>query len=194
MKLAARSLAMILFVLVPALLVHACAADKSGQKVCEPFHRPAGSGAAYWGPGDLYTFLATGEETNGAYFQFEALIPPGGGPPPHIHRREAESFYLAEGSLEMRIGEQTVAANAGDFVSIPRNTVHNFQNVGAGTAKMLVTFVPAGMEKYFEEVFTPATDRTAAPPPTTPELIRRLTECGPKYGCEILPPPGAAQR
>ena len=50
-----------------------------------PYHRPAGTGEAYYGPGDLYTFLATGDETANAYFQFEAVVPPKGGPPPHIH-------------------------------------------------------------------------------------------------------------
>ena len=43
-----------------------------------PLHRPAGTGPMYWGPGDLYTFLVTGEESGGAYFAMEALVPPGG--------------------------------------------------------------------------------------------------------------------
>jgi len=40
----------------------------------------------------MYTFLVTGEQTGGAYFVMEALVPPGGGPPPHIHRNEDETF------------------------------------------------------------------------------------------------------
>lgn len=31
--------------------------------------------------GDVYRFLATGEETNGQYALLEAIGPPGGGPP-----------------------------------------------------------------------------------------------------------------
>src|SRR5258708_10466063 len=46
------------------------------------FHRPVATGPAYWGPGDHYTFLVTGEESGGAYFVMEALVPAGGGPPP----------------------------------------------------------------------------------------------------------------
>jgi quercetin dioxygenase-like cupin family protein len=153
----------------------------------KPFYRPAGTGPAVWGPGDLYTFLATGEETNNAYFQFEAIVPPGGGPPPHIHRREDESFYLAQGTLEMRLGDSVHTASAGDFVNIPRGTVHRFINVGSGTAKMVVTFVPAGMDRYFQEVFPVAEDRTATPPPTTEKLIERLKAVAPKYGIEFVP-------
>ena len=39
-------------------------------------HRPVDTGLAYWGPGDRYTFLVTGEESAGAYFAMEALVPP----------------------------------------------------------------------------------------------------------------------
>ena len=46
--------------------------------------------------GDVYRFLATGEDTNGKYALWEALVPPGGGPPPHVHSREEEGFYVLE--------------------------------------------------------------------------------------------------
>ena len=31
--------------------------------------------------GDVYRFLATGDDTNGKYALWEAIVPPGGGPP-----------------------------------------------------------------------------------------------------------------
>ena len=89
------------------------------------FHRPVATGPAYWGPGDHYTFLVTGEESGGAYFAMEALVPPGGGPPPHIQRDEDETFYLLEGHIEFRLGDETITAGPGDFVNIPRGTVHS---------------------------------------------------------------------
>jgi quercetin dioxygenase-like cupin family protein len=48
---------------------------------------------------DIYRFLATGEETDGKYAMWEAIVPPGGGPPAHIHSREEESFYILEGEI-----------------------------------------------------------------------------------------------
>ncbi len=42
--------------------------------------------------GDVYRFLATGEDTNGKYAVWEAVVPPGGGPPPHVRSREEEGF------------------------------------------------------------------------------------------------------
>ena len=53
--------------------------------------------------GDLYRFLATGKETDGKYAQFEATVFPGGGPPPHIHRREEEGFFILEGEITFQI-------------------------------------------------------------------------------------------
>jgi quercetin dioxygenase-like cupin family protein len=148
----------------------------------KPIFRPTGTAPAVWGPGDLYQFLATGEETNNAFFQFEAIVPTGGGPPPHIHSREDESFYVVSGVLEILVGDSTYQAQAGDYVFIPRGTVHRFKNLGSTESVQLVTFVPAGMEGYFREVFQPVTDRKAVPPPITDELIQRMQEAAPKYG------------
>jgi len=160
----------------------------------KPVFRPTGTAPAVWGPGDLYSLLATGKETNNAFFQFEAIVPKGGGPPPHVHSREDESFYIVSGSLEIRLGDKTYQAKRGDFVYIPRGTVHSFKNVGGDTAVQLVTFVPAGVEGFFEEVFPKVTDRTAAPPPVTEELIRRMNEAAPKYGMKFVPPPDNGKR
>src|SRR4029434_11038553 len=44
----------------------------------KPIFRPNGSAPAVYGPGDIYNFLATGEETNHSFFQFEAIVPMGG--------------------------------------------------------------------------------------------------------------------
>jgi mannose-6-phosphate isomerase-like protein (cupin superfamily) len=53
--------------------------------------------------GDVYRFLATGEDTNGKYTLIEALVGPGGGPPPHVHSREDEGFYILEGEIAFTI-------------------------------------------------------------------------------------------
>lgn len=157
----------------------------------KPIFRPAGTAAAVYGPGDIYNYMTTGKETNNAFFQFEAIVPVGGGPPPHTHSREDESFYIVSGHLEMVLGDAVYQAGPGDFVFIPRGTYHRFKNTGDETAVQLVTFVPAGMEHYFDEVFPPVTDRKAPPPPITPELIQKLHDVAPRYGLEFpSTPPG----
>jgi len=150
-------------------------------------HVPAGTGPAYWGPGELMTFLITGKETGGAFFLAEISVPPGGGPPPHIHTREDESFQIIEGSLTVQVGGDKITASAGDFVYLPRGIAHGFRNSGDGYAKALVLTTPAGLEGFFAEVFEPAADH-ATPPPVSRELIARAQVAAPRYGLELLPP------
>ena len=146
----------------------------------------AGTGPSYWGPGDRYTFLVTGAQSNGAYFIMEAIVPPGARPPPHIHHREEEAFYILEGTLDITLGDKQLKASAGDLVQTPRGTVHTFRNAGSTMARMLVFCAPAGLEKYFEEVFEPVQDRSTSPPPITDALIARLLAGAPKYGLEFV--------
>jgi quercetin dioxygenase-like cupin family protein len=131
--------------------------------------------------------LVTGEQTGGAYFVMEALVPPGGGPPPHIHRNEDETFYMVEGECSITIGGEVVQAGAGDFVNIPRGTVHCFSNNGTATARMIVTFTPSGMERFFEETLEPAADRNAAPPHNNSAVAAKYFAAAAKYGLEFVP-------
>ncbi|MGA8041430.1 MAG: cupin domain-containing protein [Terracidiphilus sp.] len=151
-------------------------------------HVPAGSGADYWGPGTVMTFLITGKDTGGAFFMAEMSVPPGGGPPPHIHHREDESFYLLEGTLTVQVGGKTLAVSAGDVAFLPRGIVHSLKNPGDGNARALVVITPAGLENYFAEVFDPVTDRAAAPPLPSKEFLARALAASPRYGLELLPP------
>ena len=149
-------------------------------------HRPAETGDIFWGPGDRYRFLITGAETGGAYFSMEALVPPGGGPPPHMHRNEDETFYVVEGQCDFLLGDEIVTGGAGDFVNVPRGTVHRFHNAGTSTARLILTFTPAGMEEFFEETLERALDPTQPPPDNHAVVIARYDAAAPRYGLEFL--------
>jgi quercetin dioxygenase-like cupin family protein len=136
--------------------------------------------------GDVYRFLATGAETGGTYASFEALVPPGGGPPPHVHTREAESFYVLEGEMTFRAGDETVRAAAGAFVHLPPGLAHSFRNESDAPARMIITMTPAGLEEMFFEVGTPLAEGATTALPPTPEEIERLLAAAPRYGVEIL--------
>ena len=160
----------------------------TGSQPGEVKYVPAGSGADYWGPGTVMTFLITGKDTGGSFFLAEMSVPPGGGPPPHVHQREDESFYMLEGTLTVQVGGKTLAASAGDVAFLPRGIVHSFKNTGDAKARALVVTTPAGLEHYFAEVFDPVTDRSAAPPLPSKEFLARALAASPRYGLELLPP------
>ncbi len=54
---------------------------------------------------------------------------------------------------------------------------------------MLAVNTPGGIEKFFEEIFDLATDRTAPPPLPTPALMARAKAAAAKHGLELLAPP-----
>lgn len=115
--------------------------------------RPEGrAGVETAAGGDVYATLATGAETHGGYFLTHSIVPPGGGPPAHIHTREEEAFYLLRGELVFLLGEEEVTLPAGTFVNVPRGTKHRFRNEADAEAEMIFWFAPAGIEGLFEEL------------------------------------------
>ncbi|HWN35447.1 MAG TPA: quercetin 2,3-dioxygenase [Pseudonocardia sp.] len=149
----------------------------------------AGEGPATWVVGDTYTFKATAESTGGAFALVEASIPPGSGPPPHLHTREDEAFYLLDGELQVTAAGRTTLLRGGDFMYLPRGIVHSFINPSVAAARALIVITPGGFEKFFEEVGTPARAGAQAPP-FDPADIARFAETAQRYGNELMAPTG----
>jgi mannose-6-phosphate isomerase-like protein (cupin superfamily) len=138
--------------------------------------------------GDVYRFLATGEDTDFKYALIEALVGPGGGPPPHVHSREDEGFYILEGEISFTVNGERVVATAGMFANMPVGTPHSFKNESSKPAKMLVSVAPAGLEKMFMEIGVPLAEGATTALPPTSEDIAKLLAIAPKYGIEIRLP------
>lgn len=136
--------------------------------------------------GDVYRFLAVGEETDGRYALMEAIVPPGAGPPPHIHSREEEGFYILEGTITFQIGDKRISASTGTFANIPVGTMHSFKNESNLPARMLVSMTPAGLEEMFLEVGKPIRPGERAPLAPTKEEIEKLLAAAPRYGIKIM--------
>ena len=138
--------------------------------------------------GDVYRFLATGDDTNGKYAMFEAVVGPGGGPPPHVHSREEEGFSVLEGEIAFTIDGERIVAQAGTFANMPIGTPHSFKNESDQPAKMLISLAPAGLEQMFFEVGVPLAEGATTALPTTKEEIEKLLAIAPRYGIEIRLP------
>lgn len=139
---------------------------------------PSG-GTTIEGPvGGPLKFKVRGAQTNGALTALENVIPPGQGPPLHMHANEDESWYVIEGELRFKLGGELQLAPAGSFVFVPRGTPHCFQNVTAAPARILVMFTPAGMEHFF--------DRFAELSASDPETFRSIGE---PLGMDVVGPP-----
>jgi quercetin dioxygenase-like cupin family protein len=138
-----------------------------------------GEGTTIEGPvGGPMTYKLRPEQSGGRQTAFEMRIAPGEGPPLHKHANEDETFYVIEGRLRFKLGEEIGQASEGSFVFVPRGTQHCFQNVGSEMARILVSFTPSGMEGFF--------DRFAQLEEADPEAFARL---GREVGMDIVGPP-----
>jgi hypothetical protein len=138
--------------------------------------------------GDVYRFLATGDETDGKYALWEAVVPPGGGPLPHAHSREEEGFYILEGEITFTIDGKPLVATTGMFANMPVGTLHSFKNESSRPAKMLISVAPAGLEQMFFECGVPVPQGATTAPPPTKEEIEKLLAVAPRYGIKIRLP------
>jgi mannose-6-phosphate isomerase-like protein (cupin superfamily) len=142
-------------------------------------------GRSIWLMGMLATFKAVSAETGGPYVLYETTVPP-----PHIHRRETEAYYVLEGTFEFVHGERTMRASAGDFVHIPMGVVHGFTNAGHGPARFLGIVTPGGFhEQLLAALGEPAQAETLPPPPAAPPDMQRIVKIARTYDTEVLPPP-----
>jgi quercetin dioxygenase-like cupin family protein len=134
--------------------------------------------------GHAVTLKLTRDETNGDYYTFELITPPGLGIPPHVHEREDEVIYVVEGEFAIWLAGETFTATAGATIHFPRHTPHGFQNSGASPGKTLWTVMPGtNFEPFFEQL--------GALPPGPPDLAKVAAIFG-NYDIQLLPPPEAA--
>ena len=150
-----------------------------------------GEGKAYSAVGDVYRVLASGEQTGGVYALSEIRVSPNNGPPPHVHSRDDEAFFVVEGDVAFQVGDQQFVAKPGSFVQGPRGIPHTFKNTGKNPARMLVFVMPAGFENFVKEFAQPVESFDSPAIPVTSQEIEKLMATAPKYGIQILPPPGS---
>ena len=118
----------------------------------EPVVHQPGEGERIGGPTTV-TIKATGEDTDDSFYLGEATLEAGfAGPPPHVHERLHDMFYVLEGTLTMRLGDDTTELAEGSFVCVPPGVVHTFSNPGPKRVRLLNFNTPAGWENYMRDL------------------------------------------
>lgn len=96
--------------------------------------------------------LVAGEETEGRFGMIDDVVPAGHeGPPLHYHPRFDEGFYLLDGNLVFRVGDEVREVGAGEVALAPRTVPHTFVNRTDRDVRVLMFVSPAGFERYFAE-------------------------------------------
>src|SRR6266404_3653713 len=145
------------------------------ETILTPVITSVGEGKVWNVVGDTITGKVASHQTGGAYAVIEEVSPPQGGPPLHLHRATDEIFYVVEGEYEVVCGDLTFNALPGTLFVAPKGVSHSLRNISSAAGRVLITLVPGGFEKFFEEV-NGVTD---------PDV---LVEIAKRHDVEFLPP------
>jgi mannose-6-phosphate isomerase-like protein (cupin superfamily) len=152
----------------------------------QPAPPAASEPSMLWWQGALMTLKAHRGSTGGAFGLIEVRWPASFGPPLHVHHREDETFYVLDGELRCRLGDQELTAGPGQLVFGPRKLPHTFK-VGPAGARALVLLTPAGLEQMFQEGGIPAHDTTT--PPAQDYDVQQVIRLSANYGMDVIGPP-----
>ena len=145
---------------------------------------PPDQGPKYWLVGDQINFKVTGERTDGAFAMAENYITPQHGPPPHVHHREHECYYVLSGQFFFASGATAFVVGAGAAVFLPKDVPHVFKNVGPTPGKFLLMAVPAGFETMVMEAGQ-AIDCIPFDKTVSPNDIQKLLAVCPRHNLEL---------
>jgi quercetin dioxygenase-like cupin family protein len=112
--------------------------------------------------GQVITVLAKGTETNGRFAFMEVKVRSGLEPPPHIHEREHELFFVLEGAVRFYTPEKTFDVEAGGVGFLPQGKPHTFACLTKEIRALIMVGAigdeTVGMDGYLLAMGEPARD------------------------------------
>ena len=146
------------------------------------------------GGSDYILYRIRSDETDGAYFCFEAATTPGFGPPLHSPPYR-ELFHVLGGAYEFTIerdGElQTVLGTPGTTIAVPPDVPHTFKNAGDEMGRLLFVHMPAALESFFEEFGVPVAHVGDQPADAEPPDFAAMGAALERNGVRVLAQPVA---
>ena len=132
-------------------------------------------------PGRIRVLLRDGD-SHGRIAVMDNTIPTGVKGPPLHHHDFDEAFYVLEGELTFRLGDESLTRRAGELAFAARGAHHTFANPSAADARTLIICTPAGFERYFQQMA--ARNAGVEPPPEALEPWPEVFKVGPPIGEE----------
>ena len=111
----------------------------------------AGEGDSVSLRGTEVTFKVKSDQAGGAsYTEWRAA--PGFDTGLHVHERLEETWYVLDGALEFRVGDETFDAATGACVFVPAHVAHAFANRSQAPVRFLLMMSPSTHDRYFVEL------------------------------------------
>jgi quercetin dioxygenase-like cupin family protein len=99
------------------------------------------------------TVTVAAAATDGAYFEMEVVLEPGGHNDNHYHPEQEEAFEVLDGKLEIFQDGDWHTVAAGESLTVPRGATHWFRNASASPVRFLNTHRPAlTFQEFLETV------------------------------------------
>ncbi|GAA4442531.1 hypothetical protein GCM10023091_29540 [Ravibacter arvi] len=127
--------------------------------------------------GGYFKTLLSPAQTGGEMALLDMVLPRGAEPPPHVHEREDETFYILDGTVQFVVDGVVHTLTTGAALFAPRRIPHYFR-ILTDSAHILALMTPGDLWNYFIEFSEPGgeTPRITVPQPPTPEQIQYLAE------------------
>src|SRR5581483_754985 len=124
-----------------------------GRPISDVVVRGPGEGETVSMGGSSALFKAEISDGDGTLSLVESTLEPGfPGPVLHRHERTVDSFYVLEGTLTVRLGDDEREAGPGSYAFVPPGVVHSFANRADEPVRMLNLMAPGGFEQYLKEL------------------------------------------
>jgi len=122
----------------------------------------------------------------------EMTLPVGSAPPLHVHADLDDTWYILDGQMAVRCGDDELVVGAGHWVSMPRGVPHTFVVIGDREARILMVHDNASFRDLVRSLGVPATARVVPAQPAFPTMdelgrvasANDLTPVGPPMSME----------
>jgi len=175
------------------------ATNRTSSKTPENMSAPSSPSKAFkrtkslqtsaWYMANLTTYLVEKKDGNGDFALIEAIMEPGNEPPPHVHSREDELYYLIEGEVDIYVGKEAFKVQAAECAFLPKLTPHAFV-IRSSRIRLLLIITPGGLEEAFRSVASPAQslDLPIGMPTYSTTDLKRTAQRFSEYGVRFLAP------
>ncbi|NMO14600.1 quercetin 2,3-dioxygenase [Pyxidicoccus fallax] len=156
-----------------------------------PYVLASGEGERLVAGDQLFSFLGDSRTSDGRFLIVMTEGPSGPMIPAHFHEKHTETFMCLDGSMTMRVNDQTLTLSPGDFVHAPARTIHAYQ-LNSHYTRFVGLLTPGLFEPFFRTLGDPY---TAYVYPRTPPPFRfdRVLSKLDQLDLKLIAPPAPAK-
>jgi quercetin dioxygenase-like cupin family protein len=125
------------------------------MKTMQAYKRSPALENSTWYKGILISQLAGSSDTDDSFDFVESKMKKGTEPPPHVHDREDEFFYILAGEIKVFANNRIFTVAAGESVFLPKKVPHAYL-IESDECHVLAMMTPGGFLNAINKMNAPA--------------------------------------